>query len=101
MSTKDIYYTIHCQAGENGQIGPGGYGINSVTVKAGDNQYFAFIPDSGHIKDIVTIDGELLVYSYSYTFSNVQEDHYIVATFKPDPKPEDPDQLPYQYQFLL
>jgi hypothetical protein len=69
-------YTISASAGTGGSISPG-----SVTVNCGSGQTFAITPNSCyHIADVV-VDGASVGAVSSYTFSSVQTNHSISASF--------------------
>jgi hypothetical protein len=70
-------YTITASAGANGSISPSG----SVVVNQGANQTFTITPNSGYQVSTVTVDGASVGAVTSYTFSNVQANHTISATF--------------------
>jgi hypothetical protein len=70
-------FTISASAGSNGSISPSG----SVTVNQGANQTFTITPSSGFTVSGVTVDGSSVGAVTSYTFSNVQANHSISATF--------------------
>jgi hypothetical protein len=70
-------FTISASAGSNGSISPSG----SVTVNKGANQTFTITPSSGFTVSSVTVDGSSVGAVTSYTFSNVQANHSISATF--------------------
>jgi uncharacterized repeat protein (TIGR02543 family) len=74
-------YTITASASTGGTITPSG----SVTVAAGANQIFTFAANSGYQITSSTVDGVTINSSAitSYTFSNVQKNHTISATFSP------------------
>ncbi len=70
-------YTINASAGANGSITPSG----AVSVNYGDDQTFAIAPNTGcHIADVV-VDGSSVGAVSSYTFSNVNANHTIAASF--------------------
>jgi len=76
-------YTITASAGNGGKISPSG----SVSVNKGANQVFTITPNSGYSVSGVTVDGFLVSPSIpaaggTYTFSNIQANHSISATFK-------------------
>ena len=75
---KPTEHTITATAGENGSISPNG----AVKVKAGENQTFTITPNEGYEIDTLTVDGEAVTASTSYTFSKVNDDHTIDVTFK-------------------
>ena len=70
-------YTITASAGANGAISPNG----AVPVNYGSNQVFTITPDSGYVVDAVMVDGASVGAVLSYTFSNVNANHTISATF--------------------
>jgi parallel beta-helix repeat protein len=70
-------YTITASAGSNGSISPTG----PVTVNQGANQTFTITPNSGYSVSSVTVDGTNVGAVSTYTFSNVQANHTISATF--------------------
>ena len=74
-------YTITATAGTGGTISPEG----EVTVNHGDNQTFTIIPDAGyHIEDVL-VDGTTSAGDVgSYTFTSVEANHTIYATFAID-----------------
>ena len=71
-------FTITASAGTWGSITPSG----TVTVNQGANQSFAITPSSGYTVSSVTVDGANQGAINSYTFSNVQANHTISATFQ-------------------
>lgn len=76
-------YTIKATADDNGSISPNG----SVTVTEGDDQTFTITPNNGyHIEDVL-VDGASVGAVRSYTFTDVQANHTITATFERDSLP--------------
>jgi hypothetical protein len=76
-------FNILASAEIGGSIDPSG----SISVPYGGNQTFAITADTGyHIAD-VTVDGGSVGTVSSYTFTNVQAEHTIAATFAPTPTP--------------
>ena len=76
-------FTIQATAGAGGSINPSG----SVSVIYGGSQTFAMTANTDyHIVD-VTVDGSSVGAVSSYSFTNVQADHTISATFAPVPTP--------------
>jgi hypothetical protein len=73
-------YTITASAGPNGSISPSG----AVVVVAGADQSFTITPDSCHHVVDVLVDGVSIGAVTSHTFTNVQADHTISATFAID-----------------
>ncbi|MGA3008493.1 MAG: hypothetical protein ABSE59_11450, partial [Opitutaceae bacterium] len=72
-------FTITSSGGANGTIAPNGV----VTLIAGSNQSYTITPNSGFAVAQVSVDGSSAGAVTSYTFSNVQANHTISATFAP------------------
>ena len=72
-----IQYIITTSAGPDGSISPSG----SVSVNYGASQTFTITPNTGYQVASVLVDGVSVGAVSSYTFSNVQADHTISATF--------------------
>ena len=70
-------FTITASAGANGSISPSG----AVTASQGASPSFTITPDSGFAVASVTVDGASVGAVTTYTFSNVQANHTISATF--------------------
>ncbi|HVU34964.1 MAG TPA: hypothetical protein VHE61_16135, partial [Opitutaceae bacterium] len=70
-------FTITAGAGTYGAISPSG----TVNVNQGANQTFTITPNAGYAVSVVTVDGTGVGAVTSYTFSNVQANHTINATF--------------------
>jgi hypothetical protein len=70
-------FTLSAGAGANGLISP--YG--NVVVDETSNQTFTITPDSGYQVSTVTVDGVGAGAVTSYSFTNVQANHTISATF--------------------
>jgi len=70
-------FTINASAGTGGSISPSG----AVTVNQGATQAFIIAPSSGYMISSVTVDGVNQGAIGSYTFSNVQANHTISASF--------------------
>ena len=73
---------ITASAGAGGIISPSG----AVSVNAGSNQTFQFIPNLGYRVKDVTVDGSSVGRNTSYTFSNVSSNHTIAVTFTLSPQ---------------
>ncbi len=71
-------YKIVATAGINGAIEPSG----AVAVISGRSQTFAITPNANYQIQDVYVDGASVGAVASYTFTNVQADHLIVAAFK-------------------
>jgi len=78
-------YTITATAGAGGSISPSG----DVTVNNGDSQTFTITPDAGyHIADVLVDGVSVDVVNSSpgsYTFTGVDDNHTIDATFAKEP----------------
>jgi hypothetical protein len=75
---KQDFYTITPSAGPHGTITPS----NRVVVRRGSSKTFLITPDHGFIIKDVLVDGTSVGPVPSYTFSEVQDDHRIRATFE-------------------
>ena len=71
-------YTIIAITGDNGSITPEG----KITLAEGEDQSFAIVPDNGYEVSEVLIDGQSAGAIKEYTFTEIQQDHTIKATFK-------------------
>jgi len=72
-----IQYTITASAGSGGSIDPSG----NVLVASGANQVFTITPNPGNVILDVVVDGDSQGAVSSYTFTAVQANHTIHATF--------------------
>lgn len=70
-------FTITASAGANGSINP-----SSAIVPQGSDQSFSITASPGYTVDDVKVDAFSVGAVNSYTFSNVQANHSISATFK-------------------
>lgn len=75
--TGPTKFTIKATAGEGGVISPHG----DVMVTEGADQTFIITSGTGYNISDVIVDGESMGSIESYTFTNVQKDHTIAATF--------------------
>ena len=75
---KVTQFTITASAGSGGSISPSG----NVLVNQGANQSFTITANSGFTVSSVTVDGTNQGAITSYTFSNVQANHTIAASFQ-------------------
>src|SRR5512143_106892 len=73
-------YTITTSAGANGTLSP----LGNVSVVGGTKKTFTITPNAGYRVADVLVDGVSAGALTSYTFSNVQTDHTISATFTLD-----------------
>jgi YD repeat-containing protein len=70
-------FTIAAGSADNGSISPQG----AIAVAPGTSQTFYFIPDPGFAVMVLVVDGTLLPGVTSYTFTNVNGDHYVNVYF--------------------
>jgi hypothetical protein len=74
----NIPYRISASAAAGGSISPNGHNL----INAGDSKTYTVTPASGYrIKDVL-VDGKSAGVPAAYTFSNVQGDHTITASFQ-------------------
>jgi hypothetical protein len=78
FSSTTTNFTITASAGSGGSISPSG----GVVVAKGANQTFSITANSGFTISGVTVDGANQGAITSYTFSNVQANHTIAASFQ-------------------
>ena len=69
-------YIITVTQGDHGIISPG-----TTTVNYGNNQEFTITPHIGYHISSLVVDGSTVTVASTYTFSNVQDDHSITASF--------------------
>ena len=62
--------------------------MGDVVVTAGDDQSFTITPDGGYQVADVVVDGASVGAVASYTFTNVQANHTIEASFEEIPADE-------------
>lgn len=74
-------YTITASAGTGGTITPSG----EVTVSSGASQSFTIAADTGYKIADVLVDGASVGAVTSYTFTNIEADHTIAASFAVGP----------------
>jgi hypothetical protein len=72
-------FSIVSSAGANGVISPNG----TTTVPQGNNQTYTITPNTNYKIASLTIDGTSTTATSTYTFTNVQANHTISATFTP------------------
>lgn len=77
VTFNQISYTIAASVGNGGTISPAG----NTTVNCGENKTFAIAANNGYRILDVTVDGQSIGAVESYTFSNVNANHSISATF--------------------
>ncbi len=70
-------YTITASAGSNGTVSPSG----AVAVTAGANQAFTITANGGYHVANVIVDGASVGAVTTYTFTNVQANHTLSASF--------------------
>ncbi|HXB02569.1 MAG TPA: hypothetical protein VNV15_07095, partial [Opitutaceae bacterium] len=78
FSATSTNFTITASAGSGGSISPSG----AVSVAQGASQTFSISANSGFTISGVTVDGASQGAITSYTFSNVQANHTISASFQ-------------------
>ena len=79
--SQAVTFTITATANANGSISPSG----SVFVTQGANQTFVITPNTGYVVSAVTVDGTSVGAVTTYTLTNVQAAHSIVASFSVSP----------------
>ncbi|MEO5915964.1 MAG: PA14 domain-containing protein [Luteolibacter sp.] len=72
-----ITYTLTSSAGANGSISPSG----ATSVTQGNSQSYSITPSTGYHVVNVLVDGNPIGPVTGYTFSNVQANHSISASF--------------------
>jgi hypothetical protein len=70
-------FTITSSAGSGGSISPSG----STILNSGGSQTYTMTSNSGYAISGLTVDGNSVTPTSSYTFSNITANHTIVATF--------------------
>ena len=73
-------YQITSTNGANGVVSPAGV----INVSQGATQVFTITPATGHQIDSVVVDGVLQAPQSSYSFTNVNANHSIYVSFKPN-----------------
>jgi len=77
FAANTVAYTINASAGANGTISPNG----AVNAFQGTNHVFTITPNAGyHVADVL-VDGVSAGPVGTYTFTNVQANHTIAASF--------------------
>jgi hypothetical protein len=76
-----ITYKITVTQGANGTVTPGTYS----GFKPGSSQTYRIIPNAGYQVTDVIVDNIPVGVMTSYTFTNIQANHRITATFAPNP----------------
>jgi len=74
------YYTISASATKGGSVSPSG----KVSIAEGRDRVFTFKADSGYVISDVKVDGKSEGAVSRYTFEDVEEDHTITVTFRPE-----------------
>lgn len=77
MNPALVEYNLTATSGEGGQINPEGV----ITVNEGGSQIFTITPDGCHIINEVLVDGLSMGTIDTYTFTDVQQDHTLSASF--------------------
>lgn len=73
----NLCFTITATAGANGSISPSG----AVNVVSGSNQSFTITPNANFRIDVLTVDGNAVAATSPYTFTAVDANHTIAASF--------------------
>ena len=74
----EMLFSIVAAAGPNGQVTPS----EEVTVKPGENFTIRITPDPGYEIEVIQVDGEIIENpTFEYTFTDIQSDHVLVASF--------------------
>ncbi|MCR4305086.1 MAG: hypothetical protein NUV63_12840 [Gallionella sp.] len=76
-STPAATYTIAASTGSGGTVTPSG----ATTVTQGASQSYTITPDANYAIATLVIDGTTVATSSTHTFTNVQANHTISATF--------------------
>ena len=79
-----ISYTITASAGNGGTISPAG----DVEVNCGESKSFSIAANEGYMISDVLVDGQSIGAQSAYTFTNVNANHSISATFEEIPPEE-------------
>jgi len=74
-----ITYKITVKQGANGTVSPGTYS----GFKPGDSRTYSITPNAGYQVTSVVVDGVPQAAATSYTFTNIQANHSITASFTP------------------
>ena len=77
---EEVSYTITLSSGEGGTVSPSG----EQSVKHGADLAVTITADAGYVIEDVLVDGESVGAVESYTFEEVESDHSLEASFKPD-----------------
>ncbi|MEO5915965.1 MAG: hypothetical protein ABIS50_17150 [Luteolibacter sp.] len=80
FAVNTVSYTLNASAGFNGTINPSG----PMSVFQGVNQPYSITPDVGYHVANVLVDGNSAGAVTGYTFTNVQANHTISASFAID-----------------
>ncbi len=84
VTFSQLSYTITATAGNGGTISPAG----TSTVNCGGNITYTISPNNGFMVSDLRIDGQSVGSQTSYTFSDVDANHTINATFEAIPAGE-------------
>lgn len=72
-------YTIVSGATSGGKISPEG----TINANYGESKTISIVPDAGYVINEVIVNGTRKGAISSYTFSNIQSSHSILASFRP------------------
>ena len=71
-------HIISAFSSSNGTISPAG----DIVVNNGSNKTFTLTPDNGYEIENLTVDGQSLTPTPTYTFTNITENHALGVTFR-------------------
>jgi hypothetical protein len=78
VAPAPVKYTISASCGVNGNINPKG----KTQVEKNQNLTFFITPSENYITEEILVDGNSVKLASSYTFSDVQRNHTISASFE-------------------
>ena len=81
VTFSQLSYTINATADNGGSISPAG----QSTVNCGDDITYTITPNNGYMVASLTVDGQNVGSQSSYTFTDVDANHTIAATFEQIP----------------
>ena len=79
VTFKQITYTVSVSVGAGGSANYSG----NITVNYGGSLDLKFTPNTGYQIDTLTVDGNIVTPSTTYTLVNITENHSVAVTFKP------------------
>ncbi len=78
-SVTEQFCTINASANSGGTISPNG----TFSIAKNSSKTFSMTPSKGYKIDKLTVDGNVVTTTNSYTLSNITKDHTIVVSFIP------------------